>query len=105
MACLGNPREKLELTVRVELPDDGLDDSGSGGHVPPTDRHGWASNTTTYSLTHTLHCTSYRCHGGKQLRSDDATPGMAPAGVNSRGDVTPLREAHSRPALPTVETE
>jgi len=38
----GTPEKKSPLTVRVELPNDGLDDGGSGGHVPPANRHGYA---------------------------------------------------------------
>jgi len=38
----GTPEKNLQLTVRVELPNDGLDDGGSGGHVPPANRHGYA---------------------------------------------------------------
>jgi hypothetical protein len=37
--------------VGVELADDGLDDGGAGGHMPPTDRHGGALRAQLHSLS------------------------------------------------------
>jgi hypothetical protein len=89
----------MQLTVRIELPNDGLDDSGSGGHVPPADRHGWAQHHHHHYILHctALHCTSGRFHSGDQLTAGLTAIGGARSGWNSRGDVTPLQDANSPP--------
>jgi hypothetical protein len=56
------------------------------------------NNTTTYSVTHTLHSTSSRSRRGEQLTADGAIARGAPSGWNSHDDVTPLRTAHLYPA-------
>jgi hypothetical protein len=51
-------------------------------------------NTTTYSLTHSLHSTSSRRRRGEQLTADATSARGAPSGGNSHDDVMPLRTAH-----------
>ena len=51
-------------------------------------------NTTTYSLTHSLHSTSSRWRRGEQLTADATSARGAPSGGNSHDDVTPLHTAH-----------
>jgi len=52
------------------------------------------SNTTTYSLTHSLHSTSSRWRRGEQLTADATCARGAPSGGNSHDDVMPLRTVH-----------
>jgi len=51
-------------------------------------------NTTTYSLTHSLHSTSSRWRRGEQLTADATRARGAPSGGNSHDDVMPLHTAH-----------
>jgi len=51
-------------------------------------------NTTTYSLTHSLHSTSSRWRRGEQLTADATSTRGAPSGGNSHDDVMPLHTAH-----------
>jgi hypothetical protein len=52
------------------------------------------NNTTTYSLTHSLHSTSSRWRRGEQLTADATSARGAPSIGNSHDDVMPLHTAH-----------
>jgi hypothetical protein len=90
-----------ELTVCVELPDDGLDDCGSGGHVPPADRHGSTQHHNHHhyipglSLT-ALHCAPLSRQPTTACQRAPLRRGTRSHG-NSRRDVTPLHTADSPP--------